>query len=147
MAALKLISFLLIVTNVWCETYDSDLGTKSLGTAFEFKINVDPGNEDCYYQMVETGASLYVSFQVMRGGDGNAGFYVNDPKGMTILPYKWGPHSELDEAQVVHGGKQLMTTKLKLSHHRIVTFVLFFFRRLLCSLHRQQTIDIQGKTC
>lgn len=35
-----------------------------LGVAFEFKVHVDPGKEDCFYQHVQPQSSLYVAFQV-----------------------------------------------------------------------------------
>lgn len=32
--------------------------------AMDYKIHLDAGKEDCYYQYVQAGATLYVSFQV-----------------------------------------------------------------------------------
>lgn len=32
--------------------------------AMDYKIHLDAGKEDCYYQYVQPGATLYVSFQV-----------------------------------------------------------------------------------
>lgn len=32
--------------------------------AMDYKVHLDAGKEDCYYQYVQPGASLYVSFQV-----------------------------------------------------------------------------------
>lgn len=46
------------------ETFNAELNSQNLGTAFEFKIHLDAGKEDCYYQMVESGASFYVAFHV-----------------------------------------------------------------------------------
>lgn len=34
------------------------------GVAMEYKVHVDAGKEDCYYQYVHEGATLYVSYQV-----------------------------------------------------------------------------------
>lgn len=34
--------------------------------AMDYKIHLDAGKEDCYYQYVQPGATLYVSFQVSR---------------------------------------------------------------------------------
>ena len=34
--------------------------------AMEYKVHVDPGKEECYYQYVQRTATLYVSFQVRR---------------------------------------------------------------------------------
>ena len=37
------------------------------GVAMEYKVHVDAGKEDCYYQYVHEGATLYVSQQVLKG--------------------------------------------------------------------------------
>ncbi len=34
--------------------------------AMEYKVHVDPGKEECYYQFVQKGATIYVSFQVRK---------------------------------------------------------------------------------
>ena len=36
------------------------------GVAMEYKVHVDAGKEDCYYQYVHQGATLYVSYQVLN---------------------------------------------------------------------------------
>lgn len=35
--------------------------------AMDYKVHIDAGKEDCYFQYVQPGASLYVSFQVNYG--------------------------------------------------------------------------------
>ena len=45
------------------------------------QVHVDAGKEDCYYQYVHPGATLYVSQQVLKGGDGAIGFAVKTPDG------------------------------------------------------------------
>lgn len=32
--------------------------------AMDYKVHIDPGKEDCYFQYVNKGATFYVSFQV-----------------------------------------------------------------------------------
>lgn len=32
--------------------------------AMDYKVHIDPGKEDCYFQYVNAGATFYVSFQV-----------------------------------------------------------------------------------
>lgn len=34
------------------------------GVSMEYKVHVDAAKEDCYYQYVHPGATLYVSYQV-----------------------------------------------------------------------------------
>lgn len=33
--------------------------------AMDYKVHIDPGKEDCYFQYVNPGATFYVSFQVL----------------------------------------------------------------------------------
>lgn len=33
--------------------------------AMDYKVHIDPGKEDCYFQYVNPGATFYVSFQVI----------------------------------------------------------------------------------
>lgn len=71
--------------------------------AMDYKVHIDPGKEDCYFQYVNPGATFYVSFQVVRGGDGQAGFAVRNPQGQIVHPYQWKPSSEYQE-QTSGGG-------------------------------------------
>jgi p24 family protein gamma-5 len=34
--------------------------------AMDYKVHIDAGKEDCYYQYVQSGATFYVSFQVRK---------------------------------------------------------------------------------
>jgi len=86
------------------ESFNHELNSQNLGIAYEFKIHIDAGKEDCFYQSVEPGASLYVAFNVIRGGDTNAGFYITSPNGQTVMPYQWKQHTEFDDGQVQNGG-------------------------------------------
>ncbi|EEB10509.1 transmembrane emp24 domain-containing protein 6 precursor, putative [Pediculus humanus corporis] len=65
--------------------------------AMDYKVHIDAGKEDCYFQYVNPGATFYVSFQVLRGGDGMAGFAVHHPSGAIVHPYQWKPHSEYQD--------------------------------------------------
>ncbi|XP_063236546.1 transmembrane emp24 domain-containing protein 5 [Bacillus rossius redtenbacheri] len=71
--------------------------------AMDYKVHIDPGKEDCYFQYVNPGATFYVSFQVLRGGDGMAGFAVKHPDGRILHPYQWRPSAEYQEQQSVGG--------------------------------------------
>jgi len=59
------------------------------GVAFDFKIHVDAGEKECFYQWALDGTRLAVDYQVLRGGDGTAGFAITHPNGTQILPYVW----------------------------------------------------------
>ncbi|GAB6018438.1 hypothetical protein CHUAL_000146 [Chamberlinius hualienensis] len=73
------------------------------GVAFEVKVHVDAGKEDCFYQSVDPKASLYIAFQVIRGGDGKAGFAVKNPQGVHVHPYAWKTESEYEEVSETGG--------------------------------------------
>lgn len=45
------------------ETYTFN---QNIGVAFEFKVHVDAGKEECFGQYVQPGATFYVAFQVRR---------------------------------------------------------------------------------
>ncbi|KAG8229491.1 hypothetical protein J437_LFUL010066 [Ladona fulva] len=65
--------------------------------AMDYKVHIDPGKEDCYFQYVNPGATFYVSFQVIRGGDGMAGFAVRNPQGQIVHPYQWKATSDYQD--------------------------------------------------
>lgn len=67
------------------------------GVAYEFKLHIDAGKEDCFYQAVEPSANFFVAFQVIRGGDGKAGLAVRHPNGDHVHPYQWKTESEYEE--------------------------------------------------
>jgi len=86
------------------ESYSAANFEDKLGTAYEFKIHIDAGREDCFYQLIKPGSSLYVAFQVMRGGDNQAGFAIRNPSGHFVMPYVWKAHAEYDDAVVQTAG-------------------------------------------
>ncbi|CAO1369031.1 unnamed protein product [Diamesa serratosioi] len=71
--------------------------------AMDYKVNIDAGKEDCYFQYVTAGATFYVSFQVIRGGDGMAGFAVRHPSGEMVHPYQWQAQSDYTDGQSTGG--------------------------------------------
>lgn len=70
----------------------------------EYKVHVEAGKEDCYWQYVHPGATLYVSYQVLKGGDGNIGMAVRDPQMKVVHPYAWKASSEYEESDIPSGG-------------------------------------------
>ncbi|XP_033354985.1 transmembrane emp24 domain-containing protein 5-like [Bombus vosnesenskii] len=65
--------------------------------ALDYKVHIDAGKEDCYFQYVNAGATFYVNFQVVRGGDRKAGFAVRNPEGVIVHPYQWLPNSDYQD--------------------------------------------------
>jgi len=73
------------------------------GIAMEYKVHVDAGKEDCYWQYVHPTATLYVSYQVLKGGDGAIGMAVRDPKMKVVHPYAWKASSEYEDSAAMGG--------------------------------------------
>ncbi|EFN78726.1 transmembrane emp24 domain-containing protein 1 [Harpegnathos saltator] len=71
--------------------------------AMDYKVHIDAGKEDCYFQYVNPGATFYVSFQVLRGGDGKAGFAVRNPGGVLVYPYQWRSNADYQDTSI-NGG-------------------------------------------
>lgn len=65
--------------------------------ALDYKFHVEAGKEDCYFQYVNTGVTFYVNLQVIRGGDGKAGFVVRNPDGVLVVPYQWLSNSDYQD--------------------------------------------------
>ncbi|XP_017892902.1 transmembrane emp24 domain-containing protein 6-like [Ceratina calcarata] len=71
--------------------------------ALDYKVHIDAGKEDCYFQYVHAGATFYVNFQVIRGGDGKAGFAVRNPEGIIVHPYQWIANSDYQDTAKASG--------------------------------------------
>ncbi|XP_050671838.1 transmembrane emp24 domain-containing protein 5 [Leptidea sinapis] len=69
----------------------------------DYKVYLDAGKEDCYYQYVQPGATFYASHQVLKGGDGMCGFAVRHPNGQIVHPYEWRQSAEYAD-QTSSGG-------------------------------------------
>lgn len=123
----RLLATVLLFTCVAIEiSADSYVSEPSLGVSFEFKLHVDAGKEECFYQNVEPGASVYVAYQVLRGGDGQAGFAVRHPNGNHVLPYQWRPSAEYEEAASTTGGFYELCIDNSMSHFAAKLVSLYF---------------------
>lgn len=71
--------------------------------AMDYKVHIDAGKEDCYFQYVQPGATFYASFQVLRGGDNMAGFAVRHPNGQIVHPYEWRASAEYTDQSSLGG--------------------------------------------
>ncbi|XP_052873609.1 uncharacterized protein LOC128278926 [Anopheles cruzii] len=71
--------------------------------AMDYKVHIEAGKEDCYFQYVRQGSTLYVSFHVIRGGDGMAGFAVRNPRGEIVHPYEWQASSDYTDGAAMGG--------------------------------------------
>ncbi|MCL4127900.1 UNVERIFIED_CONTAM: hypothetical protein GTU68_000207 [Idotea baltica] len=69
----------------------------------EYKVHIDPGKEDCYWQYVHPGATIYINMQVLKGGDGNAGMGVRNPANEIIHNYSWKQNDEYEETSEAGG--------------------------------------------
>ncbi|XP_015917190.1 transmembrane emp24 domain-containing protein 6 [Parasteatoda tepidariorum] len=110
------------------ETYTFN---QNIGVAYEFKIHVDAGKEECFGQYVHPGSTFYVAFQVMRGGDGMAGFAVRHPGGQLVMPYYWKANAEYEEQSADPGGFYLLCIDNSLSRFasKLVSMYVNSFKR------------------
>ena len=46
----------------------------------EYKVHVEAGKEDCYWQYVHPGATLFVSAQVLKGNDFEENYMITSFK-------------------------------------------------------------------
>ena len=79
------------------------MNTRVRAIALDYKIHVDAGKEDCYYQYIMPKSVLYVEYQVVKGGDGQAGFAVKDPAGRFVLPYEWKAEAKYHIEEAMQG--------------------------------------------
>ncbi|EFX86098.1 hypothetical protein DAPPUDRAFT_45190 [Daphnia pulex] len=118
--------------------------------AMEYKVHVDPGKEECYFQFVQKGATIYVSFQVLRGGDGMAGFAIRNPSGQLVHPYQWKPASEFQEVSPTGGyygicvDNQFSRFAAKLVNLYITTFRYDQWEKFTQEL---KDIDVSAENC
>ncbi|XP_046569336.1 transmembrane emp24 domain-containing protein 6-like [Haliotis rubra] len=73
------------------------------GVQHEFKVEVPAGKEDCFYQFAAEGSKLYVSFNVLRGGDRNINFFLIDQNHAVIDAHYEKPDAMV-EADVKENG-------------------------------------------
>ena len=101
---LPLSMFSVLAVNWGYSELDSDMpGGGPTFNRMEYKVGVEAGKEDCYYQYVHEGATLYISQQVLWGGDNTIGFAVRSPDGKIVRPYTWKSTTEYEE-QYAAGG-------------------------------------------
>lgn len=67
-----LFHYLLLFFVIWANILNTDKAEATTvpwyenlpAVAMDYKVHIDPGKEDCYFQYVNPGATFYVSFQV-----------------------------------------------------------------------------------
>ncbi|XP_063609787.1 transmembrane emp24 domain-containing protein 5-like [Penaeus indicus] len=101
----RLLAFrVLLLLSAVCLCWTEDWAFENApGIAMEYKIHVDAGKEDCYWQYVHPKATIYVNMQVLKGGDGMAGMAVRNPKGEIVHPYTWKKSAEYEEVSQTGG--------------------------------------------
>lgn len=59
------ITFFNVITQIAAQIEKQPWYEQLPAVAMDYKVHLAAGKEDCYYQYVQPGATLYVSFQVM----------------------------------------------------------------------------------
>ena len=67
MSSLILLAFVMSSVVFCQDEFERNWLDAAPGVAMEYKVHVDAAKEDCYYQYVHSGATLYVSYQVLKG--------------------------------------------------------------------------------
>ncbi|XP_050465350.1 transmembrane emp24 domain-containing protein 5-like [Cataglyphis hispanica] len=94
-------------------------------TVRTYKVLIDSGKEDCYYQYVSTGATFYIRFEIWRNAENqNIGFEIKNPKGNIVYPWQWDPKGEYQE-QSAYGGYYSICIDNHLSF--VPKVVIFYF--------------------
>lgn len=60
----KFLCLLILFVDVTFEENAANWFENLPAVAMDYKVHIDPGKEDCYFQYVNPGATFYVSFQV-----------------------------------------------------------------------------------
>lgn len=117
----------------------------------DYKVHIDAGKEECYYQYVNSGATLYISFQILRGGDKKAGFEMKNPEGIIIYPWQWQYNDNYQERSVNGGYYSIcIDNRLSLASPRIVKLYFMAIRSDQWQQYKQeveeQNLSIQNFT-
>lgn len=62
----KFVCLLILFIDVTFEDNPGNWFENLPAVAMDYKVHIDPGKEDCYFQYVNPGATFYVSFQVIH---------------------------------------------------------------------------------
>ncbi|KAM0733254.1 Transmembrane emp24 domain-containing protein 1 [Formica fusca] len=117
----------------------------------DYKVHIDAGKEECYYQYVNSGAILYISFQILRGGDKKAGFEMKNPEGIIIYPWQWQCNDNYQERSVNGGYYSIcIDNRLSLASPKIVKLYFMAIRSDQWQQYKQeveeQNLSIQNFT-
>ncbi|KAF2357287.1 GOLD domain [Trinorchestia longiramus] len=85
------------------DSSESDWTESSPGIAMDYRIHIDAGKEDCYYQHVHSGSTIFTSVNVLKGGDGKAGLTIRNPQNLVVLPYDWKSNFDFEEVSQTGG--------------------------------------------
>ncbi|KAG1658778.1 Transmembrane emp24 domain-containing protein 6 [Nymphon striatum] len=138
---------LIILVEVYGESHvvQSSMDFDTLpGLGYELRIPVEAGKEQCFYQFVQSGSNFYVSFQVLRGGDGKAGFAVRHPNGKHVLPYSWENEKNYEEV-AEHGGVYEICADNSLSRFaaKLVNIYLIAFKHHEWEQYSKEITDLE----
>ncbi|CAI9741552.1 emp24 domain-containing 5-like [Octopus vulgaris] len=55
----------------------------------EFKFEIGAGKEECFYQHLYNNSGVYLTYEVLRGGDKNIDFFFRRPQGDIAYSQLW----------------------------------------------------------
>ncbi|GAB1602201.1 transmembrane emp24 domain-containing protein 1-like [Argonauta hians] len=71
----------------------------------DFKFVIGAGKEECFYQDIINKSGIYLTYEVLRGGDKNIDFYIKNSAGIIIHKEMWqsrGTFTQGDPTDGVH---------------------------------------------
>ncbi|XP_014781875.1 uncharacterized protein LOC106877479 [Octopus bimaculoides] len=71
----------------------------------EFKFEIGAGKEECFYQHLYNNSGVYLTYEILRGGDKNIDFFFRRPQGDIAYSQLWqsrGTYSQEDSKEGVH---------------------------------------------
>ena len=77
--SLSVLIIICLINNVNCQDAARPWYETLPAVAMDYKVHIDAGKEDCYWQYCQPGATFYVSFQV------SLNFFLNYSKWSSII--------------------------------------------------------------
>jgi len=81
---------------------------------YEFKVRVDAGKNDCFFQAAVNGSMLHVSFQLLRGND--VSFVIKEPNGLEIIRWVFETRGSHQVQHVPYTGDYQICIENSYSH-------------------------------
>lgn len=90
----------------------------------EFKFEIGPGKVECFYQPMLNGTQLFISYEVLTGGDRNIDFFLRDERLEILVHKSWKTEGIFDQIIQTRGIYELCFDN---SYSRFASKLVFFY--------------------